>query len=169
MKKILFTIFALISTSASAQVTDPCATATAPFVLLSGRPYSISWVQAPNIATSATDLDTTKYFIDGFSYSIDGGPKVDMTPKPVSGVRCPAGTPFAEHIVYTFAMPSGIAKGNHTLIIYTWNFSRTLDASNTIVVGTTRNEVASVSVPFVVSDPTVFPPPLGPKNPRVWR
>jgi hypothetical protein len=164
---------ALVPGAAAAQTpADNCTPGVPPYTVTSGKPPTITWLMDPTVAASATDPTQVAYFIDGFTFSLDGGGKTEMVPKPTpqTGFICPAGTPNAGKIPYGFTLPTGVAKGNHSVIITVWNFLRTVDPNTgAITVTTQRQEVAATSIPFVVVDAPYTGPPVVPKNIKVIR
>lgn len=167
MRARILTVLILIAVAAPASaqtvVGDACTTATGPFTVTSAKPFTVTWVQDAKVPASPTDPTLVDERINGFTYSLDGAAPVDFTPQ--SGAACAAGTSQAGRIPYLFVMPSGMAKGAHTISITAWNFVLNADGTPT----TTRQLGVPTSVPFVGIDPMKTGPPLSPKNGKIWK
>ena len=161
MRQILFTgVFVLLATSASAQ-TDPCATATPPFIVTSGAPYTITWLMDAQVPASPTDPTLVNQRIDGYYLQIDLQTRVRITSAQVTVLPpCSATTPSSGKIPTTYRTSSGVSRGNHTARLNAFNYL--LDANGNPT--TTEQEGPVVTVPFDAADPLQSTPPRLPGN-----
>lgn len=161
MKRLALVVFALIiPTSAFAQ-TDPCATATPPFVITSGAPYTITWLMDAQVPVSPTDPTLVSQRIDGYYLQVDLQVRTRLTSAQVTvGPPCSATTPNSGKIPTTYRTANGVSRGNHSVRINAFNF--TLDANGNPT--TTEQEGPAVTVPFDAVDPLQSTPPRAPTN-----
>lgn len=127
-----------------------------PFVVTSGAPFNVTWLVPSSTSENGV---TVPVRINGFYIQIDGGTKDDIG-MATELTQCPSSGPFPLHQPYTTKTSTGVARGNHTLKISSWNFS--LDATGTPT--TTKQESVVASVPFTAGDPIMFGPPPPPVN-----
>jgi len=158
-------LLACVGTVVEAQ-TDPCQSATPPFVVTSGRPFTAVWLMDAMVqANPPTDPTLVPARIDGFYLQIDSQPRVDTGPIAPSA-PCPVGTPNAGKLPFSWTSSvGGVSRGTHTFTVRGWNFQ--LDTQG--VPTTTRQEGVVASIPFSAVDLVQVGAPLAPTNAIIRR
>jgi len=136
---------------------DPCVAAAPPYTVTSGAPFTVAWLMAPTVPFSPTNPTPVPNRHNGFYLQIDSTMRQDIG-KPSAGAPCPAGTPRAGFLPYSFRTSQGVSRGAHTVVITPWNFTLAADGTET----TQRQDGEASSIPFDAGDPTVLTGPPGP-------
>jgi hypothetical protein len=142
----------------------PDAPSTTPMVIQSGAPPLVIWTMEPTVPASTTDPTPVPNRYNGFYIQVDTAPRLDIG-LPQAGAACPAGSLRAGDIPFAYRMPQGFSRGNHTMIVTTWNFAVD-DLGNPT---TTKQEAATAAIPFVVVDPILRGAPGKPVSPIIKR
>ncbi len=140
--------------------THPCdSNAVGPFVVQSARAFTVQWCTAVVRPDPNNPTQTISERVDGHYLSLDGGAKMDIaaTDLGISTVTNRRG--------WAYTLASGLAKGEHTLALSSWNYQ--LNGGGTPT--TTRQEGGQATLPFSVADPVSDLPPLAPSGVRVIR
>ncbi len=147
--------------SLQAQTIDCDAPApTTPGTITTGRPYTIAFCIPATVTVTNPDNTTTDYpnRVDGYTAVLDGAAPAELG-KLVPG----APSPVAKLMPVSYRTNSGVAKGNHTVVVTPWNCP--LDASGVPMTSCTaaqKQNASPVSIPFVATEDTLpsAPPPI---------
>lgn len=126
-------------------------------VIQSGQNFTISWTMQQLVPASPTDPTLVQHRYNGFFEQIDLAAPVAVPLTTEIGV-CPQGTPRQGDKIYQYRTTSGVAKGNHILKVWAWNYALNADGSPTSVVQegtviTTNFDAADQATPILVGAP----------------
>lgn len=93
---------------------DPCTVAVPPYVVSEGLVFKVLWNEPSKVPKSDTDPTLVDHVIEGFTYSLNGGPMQDMSPPPTK-TTCPDG-----RWGYVFQAPP-VTAGSYTVVLQAWN------------------------------------------------
>lgn len=160
VKSAALLIVSLLLPAAAFAQNDPCIQGSGAYAVTSGAPPLVTWVLPAVVQVSATDTTLVPHRWNGVKLKLDQGPEMPISPSPFgAGDPCPAGTPWAGWMPYSYRMTTGVAKGNHSITLTTWRWK--LDASGN---NTTEIEEAAVTIPFVGVDLILDGPLSAPRN-----
>jgi hypothetical protein len=142
----------------SARQDHPLCTTTAsgPFTVTSGAPFTVSWIMADTAVENGINVPN-RY--EGFYLQVDGGPKSDIglaTALPA----CSGTSARPNDVPFTYRTTAGVARGSHQLKLSAW--SHVLDGAGNPT--TTIQESVVSTVPFSAGDALLFGPPMQPTN-----
>lgn len=160
VRSLAFIALLMFPSMAAAQA-DPCAVASAgPFTVSSGAPFTVTWLVPTTVPASATDPTPVPNRIDGFTVQVNNGVETDIG-KATELPPCPASSPNAGKIPYSYRTVSGVSKGSYTFSVRAWNY--VLDPV-TFQPTNGKQGSAAVSIPFAAVDPVLLGPPPAPLN-----
>lgn len=149
---------ALLAAAPASAQTHACDITTATtFSTTTGRPFTAQWCLPTTTTVNGAEIPMR---VDGFTIQVDATPAIEVG-KPVSGV--PSATSKLQ--LYSYVVPSGTAKGSHTVTVIPWNY--TLDVNG--VPTTIKQPGGPLIIPFVASDPAMIGPPPAPTKGRIIR
>lgn len=145
---------------ASAQTTHPCDVAVpVTSTTFSGRPFTAQWCLPSTTIENTVEVPMR---VNGFTISVDGGAAADVT---VTAATSGVPSTTSKLQFYSVTLSSGVAKGNHTLVVTPWNFKLNPDGTTT----TERQLGGALTIPFVASDAAMTGPPPAPTKGRIIR
>ncbi len=158
---ILSVALMAVSSVATAQTIDCDAPApTTPGTITTGRPYTIAFCIPSVIAVANPDGTSTDVpnRVEGYTAVLDGGAPVEL------GKLTPgAASPTLKLQPVSYRTNSGVAKGNHSVVVTPWNCPLDATGNPPVTCTTAQHQNASpVSIPFVATDVllTGAPPPI---------
>ncbi len=155
--------------SVQAQTIDCDAPApTTPGTITTGRPYTIAFCLPSTVDVKNTDgtVSTFPTRVDGFTAVLDGASPVELGKLPLG-----APSPVEKLSPVSYRTNSGVAKGNHTVVITPWNcpIDPATGVPMTTCTAAQKQNASPVSIPFVATEDTLPGAPPSIQKGRITR